>query len=111
LKPAIKNGRAFTLGDGQNVWDYVHVTDLADALIKLMEDVLKPHSGNTDWGMGGYYFYEDGEYTWGDLHKKIAEILYVDATIKSLDLGEMAAKDASKIHPWGPILWGGNARS
>lgn len=61
--------------------------------------------------MDGYYFCEDGEHTWGDFDKKIAEILYAKGTIKSPDLEEMTAEDATKIHPWAPILWGGNARS
>jgi nucleoside-diphosphate-sugar epimerase len=111
IEAVINNGRAFTLGDGQNIWDHVNVTDIADAFIKLTEEALKPHGGDADWGVEGYYFCEDGEHTWGDFHKKIAEILYAKGTIKSPDLEEMTAEGASKIHPWGPILWGGNARS
>jgi nucleoside-diphosphate-sugar epimerase len=111
VEAVIKNGRAFVLGDGQNIWDHVHATDIADAFIKLTEEALKPHGGNADWGKEGYYFCEDGEHTWGDFEKKIAEILHAKGAIKSADLEEMTVEDASKIHPWAPILWGGNARS
>jgi nucleoside-diphosphate-sugar epimerase len=111
INAVMERGKAFTLGDGQNVWDYVHVNDVADALIKLAEEALKPHGGGADWGKKGYYFCEAGEFKWGDFHKKIAEILYAKGVIKSADVEEKTAEDASEIHPWGPILWGGNART
>jgi UDP-glucose 4-epimerase len=54
IEAVIKNSRDFSLGNGQNIWDHVHVTDLADAFIKRMKEALKPHGGNADWGMEGY---------------------------------------------------------
>ena len=109
IDAVLKKGKAFTLGDGQNIWDYVYVNDVADAFIKLTEEALGPDGGNTDWGMKGYYFCEAGEYRWGDFHKKTAEMLYAKGAIRTPDGEETTADGAIEIRPWGPILWGGNA--
>jgi hypothetical protein len=40
----------------------VHVDDLSDAFILLVEEALKPNGGNAQWGDEGYYFAEAGEF-------------------------------------------------
>lgn len=40
----------------------VHVDDLSDAFILLVEEALKPSGGNAQWGDEGYYFAEAGEF-------------------------------------------------
>jgi hypothetical protein len=40
----------------------LHVDDLSDAFILLVEEALKPSGGNAEWGGEGYYFAEAGEF-------------------------------------------------
>jgi hypothetical protein len=40
----------------------LHVDDVADAFILLIEEALKPNGGQAQWGSDGYYFAEAGEF-------------------------------------------------
>jgi hypothetical protein len=40
----------------------VHIDDLSDAFILLVEEAVKPKGGNAQWGDDGYYFAEAGEF-------------------------------------------------
>lgn len=50
-------------GDDKTLTDTdVHVNDLSDAFILLVEEALKPNGGRAQWGEEGYYFAEAGEF-------------------------------------------------
>jgi hypothetical protein len=40
----------------------VHIDDVSDAFIFLVEEAVKPNGGNAQWGDEGYYFAEAGEF-------------------------------------------------
>ena len=58
----LSRGKGFTVGEGENVWDLVHVDDLGAAYILLVEEALKENGGRATWGPEGYYFVETGEF-------------------------------------------------
>jgi hypothetical protein len=68
----------------------VHVNDLADLYVLLIEAAI---AGNTDaelWGAKGYIFPDGGEHVWGDLSRsmgqKAVELGYLkEAKEKSLE--------------------------
>lgn len=41
----------------------------------------------------------------------IAKILHVQGIIKSADIDKLSTADALALHPWAPLIWGGNSRS
>lgn len=61
VNASIKRKRAGMIGGGQNIWPNVHIDDVADLQIKLLEYALSGKKGKH--GGAGYYFAESGEHT------------------------------------------------
>ncbi|KAJ5107200.1 hypothetical protein N7456_003875 [Penicillium angulare] len=112
LTEAILNrGKGFTVGSGNNIWDYAHVSDIAKAFVLLTEEALKPNGGAATWGPEGYYFVESGEFTWKTISEKVTELAHKQGKLATAEVEELTVEDAVKFHPWAPVLWGGNCRS
>ncbi|KAL9111273.1 MAG: hypothetical protein Q9227_004352 [Pyrenula ochraceoflavens] len=124
IEAVLKRGKGFTVGKGENVWDMVHVDDLAGAYGLLVEEALKADWDRASWGAEGYYFVEGGEFSlmltlffslfpqrWKDVAAAIAEDAMSKGLIKTTDLDELTTDESTRVHPWGPILWGSNCRS
>lgn len=72
IKTYVKLGQAGTIGKGLNIWNNVHIEDLADFYILVLKKVL---DGKADVRKDGWYFVENGYHQQCDLVKKIAEVL------------------------------------
>ena len=107
----IKRGKAFTVLEGNNIWDNVHITDLAEAYDVLTEEALKLNGVRSSWGKEGYYFVESAEHRWKDIVAGLAKIAHQKGAIKSAGVEKLSVEDAIAVHPWAPLLWGGNCRS
>ncbi|KAJ6166827.1 hypothetical protein N7470_002274 [Penicillium chermesinum] len=107
----LKRGKGFTVGKGNNLWDYVHIKDLARAFVLLAEEALKPNGGAAAWGPEGYYFVESGEFSWKEVSEKVAQAASQEGKIATAEVEELSVEEALKFHPWAPVLWGGNCRS
>lgn len=81
---------------------------LVDAAVREMEE----ESGDVaDWNEKGYYFVTDGR------GESPTQTEYAKATVKILkeegigleteELESVSAEEASRMHPFGTILWGG----
>ena len=58
----LSRGKGFTVGEGQSIWDLVHIDDLGAAYVLLVEEALKENGSRATWGPEGYYFVETGEF-------------------------------------------------
>ncbi|KAI9058112.1 NAD-P-binding protein [Trametes sanguinea] len=73
IKASLARGRgAGMVGEGKSVWNHVHVNDVADSYITLIDAVLRdaeavPH------GREGFYIIENGEHTWYDLSSALSK--------------------------------------
>lgn len=48
---------------------------------------------------------------WGDVAKSISKTAFEQGLIKSSEVDKISVADASALHPWAPLIWGGNCRS
>lgn len=103
-----KRGKGFTVGEGKNVISFVHVGDLANALILLVEEALNGR-GKADWGQNGWYYVEGGECVFTEVAKAIArEIAKKGMGDEAIDV--LTAGEAKELHPDAELLWGSNMR-
>jgi hypothetical protein len=89
----------------------IHVRDLANAIVLMVEEALKPNGGAATWGPQGYYFVEAGEFAWREISAELAHLLHAQAKIASSEVDKITVEEATKVHWWAPVLWGGNSRS
>jgi nucleoside-diphosphate-sugar epimerase len=95
IKGALKHKKAQGIGKGLNRWSNVHVDDVADLFIILLNKLLKGELKGDDQG---YYFAENGEHAWGEIYQEIGNVLHKkgiaqDASVREANTDE-EIKDA-----------------
>ena len=106
---ALQRGKGFCVGEGKNRWTHVHVHDLSDLFLKLI-DAAVTQGGDATWNDKGYYFSESGEYVWEDMAKKIAAELKKQGFIKTDEIDHLSKEEADELTPHGSAKWGMNSR-
>ncbi|KAH8799733.1 hypothetical protein F5884DRAFT_115827 [Xylogone sp. PMI_703] len=109
-RATLTRGRGFTVNAGLAKWCEVHVHDLSDLYVRLVEEAVKG-GGRATWGSDGYYFAENGEFVWGDIAKEVAEVAYKKGMIKTPEIDQVSVEEANTFSPSGAALWGTNSRS
>lgn len=72
----LRRGKALRVGRGLSEWDHVHIHDLADLFVKLVEAAVarKPEVDEHIWGAKeGYFLAEGGAHVWGEVARWVAE--------------------------------------
>jgi nucleoside-diphosphate-sugar epimerase len=112
IKATLKEGHGIQVGDGDAHWCGVHVHDLSNVYVRLVEEAVKG-GGSATWGQEGYYFAENEDFRWGDIGQYVADDLYEKGWIKSKEVKSMKPEEVDSL-PWrshGSQLWGVNSRS
>jgi nucleoside-diphosphate-sugar epimerase len=107
---ALERHKGFVVNEGVNRWTEVHVQDLSNAYLALVTAALTPDGGKATWNDKGYYFTENGEFVWGDVGKKLAQLMFEKKLINSPEVDHLSKDDSDKLKPWGSYLWGTNSR-
>ncbi|KAJ5972970.1 NAD-dependent epimerase/dehydratase [Penicillium vulpinum] len=98
------------LGKGLSRWGIVHVSDLADLYVKLVEHAVNATPGPL-WNENGLFFAENGFESFKDIALVIAKeghsLGYIDSpdSVRSMDLDE-----ANEVIPHGIVFLGTNGQ-
>ncbi|KAK5174653.1 uncharacterized protein LTR77_001735 [Saxophila tyrrhenica] len=113
----LEKGHGVQVGKGETLWSNVHVHDLSDLYVKLVENAAAGESlaewpGKPAlWGKEGYYFAENGEHVWGDISRLVAKEAKKQGYIKTDEVKTVSSEEASELTPFGQAIWGANSRS
>jgi len=110
VKGTLEKKVGIQVEEGKAYWSNVHVHDLSDCYLKLVEAAVDG-GGKATWGKEGYYFTENGEHPWGDAAKAIASAAHKQGFIPSDDVVAMSGDEVNQIRSFGALLWGANSRS
>lgn len=105
----LERGKSFYVGEGKTHWTQVHIHDLSQAFLRLAEEAVKG-GGSATWGSEGYYYTENGDFVWSDVSRALAKEAKKEGLIDTEEVESLTAEDTAKLHPFGPVLWGGNCR-
>lgn len=105
----IEKKTGFKVGAGRAYWTNVHIHDLSNVYLKLVEAAV---DGGKDalWGIEGYYFAENGEHIWGEVSQAVASAAHEQGFIPSDEVVVVSVDEANNLSPWGAVLWGTNSR-
>ncbi|KAL3478876.1 NAD(P)-binding protein [Aspergillus californicus] len=105
----IETKQGVQVGKGENTWSNVHISDVSDIFVKLVETAVK---GETEglWNMDGLYFPGTGSLSFGKISQKVAEAAKGLELIDSIAIKELNHDEADKLSPHGAVLWGTNAQ-
>ncbi|KAF2714964.1 NAD(P)-binding protein [Pleomassaria siparia CBS 279.74] len=105
----LKRGIGFHVGEGKNVWTEVHVQDLSNVFVALVNAALED-GGKATWNDEGYYFAENGDILWGEVATTITKIAYEKKLINSPNVDNVSPEKADEMQKSGSYLWGMNSR-
>jgi len=111
IKAALKHKKPQQIGKGLNIWSNVHVDDVADLYILLLRKLLKGELKGDDLG---YYFAENGEHAWKQIHEEIAGVLHSKGIIKDTSINEVNTnEEITEAFGFPEALYfiGGNSRA
>lgn len=120
---AKRNGGPYTVYSGDYIWSHVHIEDLGELYLVLLEKLVKGE--NIPSGKDGYYFGsytstnpvsetpDEIEHTWRDVAAKVGEHLFKKKAITSSELESLEPKKVAELagFDFAPYLWGTNSRS
>ena len=108
----LKLGKAPQLGTGLTEWDNVHVHDLSDLLVLLVEAAVgnKSDVANELWGGKGYFLAESGYHVWGVVAKQVAEAAYKAGYIPRPEVETVSVDKAKDIAGLEALSWGLNSK-
>nr|POF05841.1 uncharacterized protein CFP56_53228 [Quercus suber] len=116
-RTTLQRGHGVKVNAGKTFWCNVHVHDLSDLFLKLVENAaagasLAEWPGKPDlWGEKGYFFCEAGEHVWGDVSQWVATAAYKQGLIQKDEVRSITKDEANECTPMGSALWGANSRS
>ncbi|KAK0384119.1 hypothetical protein NLU13_8208 [Sarocladium strictum] len=107
-KGSLEKGFAPIVGAGKTEWDNVHIDDLGDLFLKLV-DATQDSSKAKDpeiFGPRAYFFAENGYHKWADVAQWVAEAAskqgyFPEALTKSVSQKEVALMDGVSTASWG----------
>ncbi|KAK3110712.1 hypothetical protein LTR53_014720 [Teratosphaeriaceae sp. CCFEE 6253] len=113
---AKKVGATFYAGEGANARSWVHIEDLMQVYVRLVETAVDGGRG-ADWGEEAYYFTGSQEASQKEVAVKVGRFLKTHGVLataepKQLLLDEIALLSGG--HPWaglGTYLWAANSRT
>ena len=106
----LKHKKGWVIGKGKNIWHQVHVQDLSDLYLLLVEAAVNGGSPAT-WNDQGYYFAEHGgEFVWGDLLKAVAKDAHSKDFLSSADVESLTADQVQGLFPGGQYYVGTTSR-
>lgn len=109
-KTVLQRGKGLLVGEGKNFWTQVHVQDLSDLLVKLVEEAVSG-GGRATWGTEGYYFAENGDFCWGDVQRQVAEEAHKQGFIGDGSVESLSREKVAAISKFAPYSWGSNSRA
>ena len=109
-KATLENVKAPVIGHGLAEWNNVHVHDLSDLYVLLVEAAVAKNNDPELWGGKGYFFAENGYHVWGDVSKQISEVAHKAGYISSAEVVSMTVEEASKIGGVAAPTWGLNSK-
>jgi hypothetical protein len=111
VKTTLEKGQAPQLGKGLTEWDNVHIHDLSDLIVLLVEAAIGEKKDDPEiWGQKGYFLAENGHHVWGEVSKQVAEETYKQGYIKTKEVHPMGVNEAKETAGFEALSWGLNSK-
>ncbi|KAI8315050.1 4-aminobutyrate aminotransferase [Colletotrichum sp. SAR11_59] len=110
-KTTLERKRGIQVGKGLSRWGNVHVEDVSQLFVKLVEKAVEGKADAQVWNENGLYLTGLGEISFGEISKLVATAAAKKGLIPSDDVEVLGPEDANTLLPHGAVLFGTNARS
>ncbi|KAJ5112351.1 hypothetical protein N7532_000396 [Penicillium argentinense] len=106
---AIETRQVVQVGKGESTWSNIHISDLSDLFVKLVEKAVQGTEGDL-WNQNGLYFVGNGMMSFGKISQLVADATHRLGLTDSTAVKSLSVDEADKL--WAParVFWGTNAR-
>lgn len=101
-RSAIANGQTVVIGDGNGVWDHVHIEDLVVLYEICVREILENGGKDLPSGKKGIIFSENGTASWKTVAQGVADAAYQSGKIKTNEVKSVPLSEGAEF------LTGGN---
>jgi nucleoside-diphosphate-sugar epimerase len=108
-KSMIQHKQGWMPGKGENVWHEIHVQDLSDLYLLLAEAAVNGGPPAT-WNDQGYYFAENGSFTWGEMLKAVAKDAHRKGYLQSDEVAHLTPEEINPLFHNGAFYVGTDSR-
>lgn len=122
---SVANKQAFSVYDGNYIWSHVHVKDLGELYVLLIDKLLKGEpvpQGKKGYYFGSYVVDNEGpitekpspiEHLWSDVSAAVGKVLYENKLVSTPDVAQLEPEKIAQLasFDFAPYLWGTNSRS
>ncbi|KAF2772954.1 NAD(P)-binding protein [Teratosphaeria nubilosa] len=99
------------IGQGRARWDHIHIHDLSDVYVRLVEKAAAKNTDPEIWGAKGYFLTESGEHIWGGLAEQIGrKAEELGLVQKKLEKQPLDKDRALEVAGFEAVSWGLNSR-
>ena len=103
IRAAIKVGQAEVLGDGNGVWDFVHIADLSSLYEIITARAIKNEP--LPDGERGIYFSGTGRFAWKEFAQGIADAGFKLGAFKTSEVKSISLEEAAQRWSGGATLF------
>ncbi|KAG9043929.1 hypothetical protein FS837_008969 [Tulasnella sp. UAMH 9824] len=98
IRVALRRKELVQVGPGTNVWNSVHIDDLANLYSLVLDHALSGKDKSTD-PFERFYWGSGDEYVWGDITRELARLLYARGVIRSETLKIIKIEEEPILNP------------
>ncbi|KAH7152594.1 hypothetical protein EDB81DRAFT_930899 [Dactylonectria macrodidyma] len=109
-KVTLQRQKGLQISSGLSRWGNIHVQDLSQLLLQLVEKAVEGVEDTKIWGSNGFYLTGVGELSFGEISRRIASAAYDLKLIPNKEVDQVSGEEADKLLPHGSVLYGTNAR-
>ncbi|KAJ7226904.1 hypothetical protein GGX14DRAFT_530826 [Mycena pura] len=111
IRATLKLKQAIHVGPGLSMWNGVHVQDLVDLFLILMDDALTG-TPKASTGLECFYFCATDTYSWKQLASEIGKRLHARGVIAKAEPRELLPNEEEEVlGAWSGFAYGSNSRS
>ncbi|GFN12470.1 nucleoside-diphosphate-sugar epimerase [Aspergillus tubingensis] len=109
-KVTLQLKKAPLIGDGKSIWNNIHIQDLSELYVLLVEAAVHGRDDPELWGERAYYLTENGELVWGELAVATALTATELGLLPGVEKEKISLEDAKKFGGYEALSWGLNSR-
>lgn len=110
-KLVLQAGYIPIIGAGKARWNNVHIADLSDVYVLLVEAAVNGNDDAEIWGAKGYTIVENGEHLWSDVARKVGKTAADLGCIKEPKEQALSKEKALDQAGFEAVSWGLNSRA
>ncbi|OLN93100.1 hypothetical protein CCHL11_07516 [Colletotrichum chlorophyti] len=111
VRATLERKRGLQVGKGLSRWGNVHIEDVGQLIVRLVEKAVEAKDEGEVWNQNGLYLTGVGEITFGEISELVATEAAKKGLIPTDDVDEIGPEEADSVLPHGTVLYGTNARS